>query len=217
MRIRPFLLAAFLLVSLSSAAQAQTLGRVFSTPQERAYLDGLRRAQNTEQLQSQTQELRQEQSHDSELAAIQAPLPILFQMGGSVRRGDGSNSVWLNGVSVREEDLPSNARLEFSKGLGLLRIKTPTGEMTVRPGQTLNTSTGEVRESYELSAEQAAAINAEVARRELASRPVVAARGQSAAEEPAAADPTAQQTVIVRAIVESLRQLGTPPPAGDAP
>lgn len=217
MRIRPFLLVALLLVSLGSAAQAQTLGRVFSTPQERAYLDGLRRAQNAEQLQSQTQELRQEQSHDSELAVLQEPLPVLFQMGGSVRRGDGSNSVWLNGVSVREEDLPSNARLEFSKGLGVLRIKTPTGEMTVRPGQTLNTSTGEVRESYELSAEQAATINAEVARRELASRPVVAARGQSAAEEPAAADPTAQQTVIVRAIVESLRQLGTPPPAGDAP
>lgn len=194
-----------LLLSLSAHAQPLTLGRVFTTPQERLRLDRLREEQFAE-LQASARE-----SSDVLVGTpIVEDLPTIVHMGGSLRRRDGSNSVWLNGVSVREEDLPSNARLEFSNGLGVLKIKTISGELTVRPGQTLNASTGELREDYELTAEQAIAVNEEVARRIEASKPVIssaAVAGQEPDGQESAAGLSDSQQETVRTIVETLRLL----------
>lgn len=186
---------------LSGHAHSQALGRVFTTPQERASLNRLREEQFAVQQPSST-------SSDIPVAEV---LPTIVHMGGSLRRRDGLNAVWLNGVSVREEDLPRNARLEFINGVGVLKVTTLFGEMTVRPGQTLNGSTGDLREDYELTGDQASAINEEVARRAAASRPAALAPKitTSATSSSQNSDPdlSAEQQATVRTIVETLRQL----------
>lgn len=201
---------------MSVYAQPQTLGRVFTTPQERLRLDGLREEQFAAQ---------QASARESSDVLIDTPivedLPTIVHMGGSLRRRDGSNSVWLNGVSIREEDLPTNARLEFSNGLGVLKIKTVSGELTVRPGQTLNASTGELREAYELTTEQAAAMNEEVARRVEASKPAISSpvvtREETDGQQNAAGLSDSQQETL-RTIVETLRLLEAAQNAqGDTP
>lgn len=196
------LLLFVLLLPLNSQAQSQLLGRVFTTPEERLALDRLREEQFS---------LQQSSARGAPDVVVIEDLPTIVQMGGSLRRRDGVNSVWLNGVSVREQDLPSNARLEFNNGMGVLKIMTVNGEMTVRPGQTLNASTGELREDYQLTAEQATAVNEEVARRIEASRPVIStvanAEEEDSPQEGSDLDRLASQAETISAIVETLRLL----------
>lgn len=183
---------------------AQTLGRIITTAQERQYLDRQRAAMFAA-LSDSERELALS-APVSVVSSLEAE-PTIIHMGGSIRRSDGSHSVWLNGVAVSESDLPSNARLEFTRGLGVLRIRTATGELTVRPGQTLNATTGELREDYQLSAERVTEINAELARRAEANRPVVTIAAPAAdaeVKQPESLDATLS---TMESIVESLRLL----------
>ncbi len=143
-------------------SDAQTFGRIFSTPDERASLD------------SQRDAMLKDMTEAERLAALRAPVletvvdvqPTMIQMGGIVRRSDGTHTVWLNGVPVSERELPANVQLDMLSGLGVLRVRTPTDVYSLRPGQTLNATTGELRESYQVTQEQIAAINAELSQRQ---------------------------------------------------
>jgi hypothetical protein len=159
-----FLLLIVVLQLLSVPSHAQNFGKIFSTSEERRSLDLLREAMLAELTDAERQ------------AALNKPLlvfsepvsgiaPAMIHMGGVVRRSDGSHTVWLNGVPVNEQELPANVQLEMLSGFGVLRVRTPTDIFSLRTGQTLNAATGELRESYEVTPEQIAAINAEIARR----------------------------------------------------
>lgn len=194
-------------VSLSAnMALAQNFGKVFSSPQEREYLDRER------------EEALRELSEEERLALLnnppaQAPsielAPMLIHMGGSLRRADGNHTIWLNGVPVSLSQLPDNVSLQFDRGLGVLRVQAATREFTIKPGQTLDADTGVIREDYELTEEELAAVAARVAAREAAANPV---RELSAAtpstEINLPASPEAQETQeLVEGIVEGLRLL----------
>lgn len=70
---------ALLFALAASAAQAQTLGTLFHTAEERARLERLRRGEA-------------EASHHAG--------PARPEVTGFVRRSDGSGTVWINGVPV---------------------------------------------------------------------------------------------------------------------
>ncbi len=149
-------------VVVAPDSDAQSFGRIFSTPDERASLD------------SQRDAMLRDMTEAERLAALSAPVletvvdvqPTMIQMGGIVRRSDGTHTVWLNGVPVSERELPANVQLDMLSGLGVLRVRTPTDVYSLRPGQTLNATTGELRESYQVTPEQIAAINAELSQRQ---------------------------------------------------
>lgn len=201
MNIRLLLLAVIGLAVLPSIAFAQSFGKVFSTPMEREYLDRLR------------EEALRELSEQERLALLDAPPtlqeimeiePTLIHMGGTVRRADGNHTIWLNGIAVRRSDLPANAQLEFVGNLGVLRVRGSTQEYLVRPGQTLNADTGDIREDYELTEEELKEVNETVAAREAAARPVRASSDSQPEEEP---EEEPDNQALIQNIVEGLQML----------
>ncbi len=161
--VRVILAGTILCCATYSTAFAQEFGKVFSTPQERAFLD------------RQREEMLQELDEQERLAVLSQPVeaqgelelaPRLVHMGGVVRKPDGNHTVWLNGVAVGSQDLPSNVSLVFEQGMGMLRINTADGVHTVRPGQTLDADTGGVREDYELTDAEIETVRAAVALRD---------------------------------------------------
>jgi hypothetical protein len=136
-----------LLMSQSSLAQFQ--GKIFTSPEERAHLDALRddflkKSQDKgfdfeEAAPPPLPETTEEQAADS--------TPIEYALGGILTRRDGSHTVWLNNEPVAEANLPANMRLAVDGPLVVLRIAVGTSRFQLKPGQTLNASTGEIQET----------------------------------------------------------------------
>lgn len=201
MSTRLIVLIAVSLLILPSAGRAQGFGKVFSTPLERQYLDRER------------ERLLQELTEQEQLDLLDAPPtvqeliesePILFHMEGSVRRSDGNHTIWLNGVAIQQSELPRNARLEFVGGMGVLHVIGLNSVFVVRPGQTLNADTGEIREDYELTAEELEDINAQVLAREVSARRVRANTDQQPDEDE---EDSGESQSLAQSIVEGLQLL----------
>src|SRR5690606_15649888 len=73
----------------------------------------------------------------------------IYRLGGIMSLRDGSHSIWLDGRSLREDELPQSARLVRDGGTLALRFETPRGVAVLRPGQTLNFDQGLIQESYQ--------------------------------------------------------------------
>lgn len=113
---------------------------------------------------SEAERLEALRAIDEEPLPVAEVAPSIIHMGGTVKRRDGTHTVWVNGLALNEKDLPSNVRLEFQGGLGLLVVSTADGVYRLRTGQTLNADEGSVREEYELTQEQVDSIRGELAR-----------------------------------------------------
>lgn len=147
--LRPILAAALLLLLIPEAGRAQLAGTLFTSPEQRSYLDALR---------EQYLARNRDRGFDVDDAVIPAlpqsePAPqaeaVLYQLSGILNRRDGGYSIWLNGRSLGEDDLPPAASLVRESGTLALRFATPSGTATLRPGQTLNFDTGVVVENYQ--------------------------------------------------------------------
>lgn len=194
---------------ITAESDAQTFGRIFSTADERASLD------------SQRDAMLRDMTEAERLAALRAPVletvvavqPTMIQMGGIVRRSDGTHTVWLNGVPVSERELPANVQLDMLSGLGVLRVSTPTETYSLRPGQTLNATTGELRESYQVTPEQIAAINAEISQRQADvgqatdSAPIVAEAGNATDADVEDEQLSDQEQSTMDTVLDTLRML----------
>lgn len=123
-----------LLIALNSIpAQAETLGRLFFTPQERTALD-------RERYQSGTPPER----------AGEEPLPMeSITLNGHIRRSGGKSTVWLNGKPIQVNGAPQNVGIS-DKAAGEIAIKTPESGRTypLKVGQTLTPGSGEIRDLY---------------------------------------------------------------------
>jgi hypothetical protein len=115
-------LAAALLAAtvLPCVAQAQELGRLFFTPDQRAALDARRRARVP----------------DRPAAAPVVAAPTT-RVDGFVRRSQGPSTVWVNGSTVDEAVPGSDARVSVPVGDGNNRVR-------LKPGETLDRGNGEV-------------------------------------------------------------------------
>lgn len=202
MSIRILALFALSLALLPSIGSAQGFGRVFSTPAEREYLDSERdRYLQTITMQDQTLPL------DTPIVVdeIVESEPLIIHMGGSIRRNDGNHTVWLNGVSVRQSELPANARLEFVNGLGILHVRGLEREYIVKPGQTLNADTGDIREDFELTEQELEEVNAQVLAREESNRRTRVSPVKQSEDEQV--ESQSEGGGMVQAIVDGLRVL----------
>jgi hypothetical protein len=125
---RALVLVAFL--SSVGAASAQELGRLFFTEVQRAALDARRKARTPDR--------------PAAPAAVTSPST---RVDGYVRRSGGPSTVWVNGetLGVEGTDAP---RIESGRREG--RVSVPVGDGPVRfslkPGQVLDRSTGEIRD-----------------------------------------------------------------------
>jgi hypothetical protein len=206
MSIRLILLIGMSLTLFPSVSVAQGFGKVFSTPQERQYLD--RERENALKALSEQERLALLDAPPAVQTVMEIE-PVLIHMGGSVRRADGNHTIWLNGVAVSQRDLPANARLEFVRGLGVLRVQGIDREYLVKPGQTLNADTGDIREDYQLTAEEVQTVNALVAERDAAANPVRIANSSAQASDAdeEEADVEGDNQALIQNIVEGLQLL----------
>jgi len=115
------LLLACMAIFLVTSAQAQELGRLFFTPEQRNTLDARRKARVPDKPAA---------------AAVASPTT---RLDGYVRRSAGPSTVWVNG-----EALPESPREREG------RVSVPVGEaggrVGLKPGELLDRGTGEVRD-----------------------------------------------------------------------
>jgi len=115
-----------------SEVRAQSLGKLFLTPQQRAALD-LRRASRLP---------------DKPMAEVVVESPTA-RVNGQVVRADGRSTVWVNGLPMREGSQNAGLRMAPAPtAADSVTISVGEGERSVRlkVGETMNRDTGEVRD-----------------------------------------------------------------------
>jgi hypothetical protein len=130
--------------AFATVVQAQDLGRLFTTPEEREMLEALR---------------RQPPKPQTEAAPVVTPTvefaPVVpnVTMNGLVRRSRGRGMVWVNGVTSLEGDLDAQG---IAVDVGALRgttlpVRIGNAPLAVglKPGQTYDTGEAQVREVYQ--------------------------------------------------------------------
>lgn len=110
-----------LLAAICPALQAQELGRLFLTPEQRAALDARRRARVPDN---------------------PVPAPVVLspttRLDGYVQRSDGKYTVWINGDTAADNARPRpDGRVPVTVG------DTPT-RVPLKPGEVLDLGSGEV-------------------------------------------------------------------------
>ncbi len=209
----------FLLVAASPALSqppvevaTAPLGRLFSTAEQRARLDQIRASLFEER------ELQDLLSAAELLAQEEAEEPVealaVIQLGGIVRHQSGSHTVWLNGIAVLEENLPAGTRVDYEGVQAILRVTQGQREFALKTGQSLDVVAGSVRESYEITPAQFAAIQAAlVARaaqvREAAQRSAAIEQAQASLDgrESQPANIPDNETSMVQAVLQTLQQV----------
>lgn len=125
-----------------AARAGETLERLFFTPREREDLEKLRwvSPESTALLQRQ-----------QESTAVAESKPQVYTLSGTVTGKSGVQALWLNGARYSGTDLPANVKLHppFVAGQILFHVPETGKSYTLRPGQTLDTGDGRIRESYE--------------------------------------------------------------------
>ena len=116
----------------TSSAQAQELGRLFFTPEQRAALDARRKARVPDKP-----------------AAVPVTESPVTRVNGAVQRGGGRSTVWVNGEMIQEDAQPDNARV-LPRGPKPGGVSVPAGEGSrrydMRVGESLDRGSGEVRD-----------------------------------------------------------------------
>lgn len=124
------LLLALALFSLFYNVEAQELGRLFFTPDQRAALDARRKARVP----------------DKPAAAL--VVSPTTRLDGFVKRSAGPSTVWVNGESLQEHS-PEAPRIQAGRA-GEPRVSVNVGDSsrraTLKPGEVLDRGNGEVRD-----------------------------------------------------------------------
>lgn len=140
-----------LILIVPDIAQGQAIFRLFSTPAERAELERQRQEMFRP---GQVQELSvPEEEPLIELPVIteEEPEDVIYRLGGTMLRSDGSYTVWINNLPINQENLPDHIQLLQPFAQGRLRIEDSQNRVSyeVKPGQVLNLTTGQLYESYD--------------------------------------------------------------------
>src|SRR5437764_3441697 len=130
------------------SAQGAELGRLFTTPQERAMLEKPRH-RPTPQVEKQPKRIEKKPS--SAMEEIKAPPRITIN--GVVSRTDGTSMVWVNGMNSLEDDLdaqhiyvdPNSTRGENVT----IRLPNSPLELRLKPGETYEPSASTVIDGYQ--------------------------------------------------------------------
>jgi len=119
-------LALLALALAAAAAQAQELGRLFFTPEQRAALDARRKARLP----------------DNPASGVARPLT---RVDGFVKRSAGPSTVWINGEGTSESSPEAPRIVEPAPAVSVNASETG-GRVRLKPGETLDRGTGEVRD-----------------------------------------------------------------------
>ncbi len=151
---------------MPAALYGQSLQRLFFTPSVRAELDRLR-------FQIASGIAIEEPAVTDQLLEVPViadeEADVIYAIGGTMRKADGSYTVWINNTAYDQASLPTHMEMlsPYSQGQLLVRDTSSGASFKVKPGQVLNLSTGQLYESYQYqqivaaAAQEAARIAAE--------------------------------------------------------
>ena len=143
--IRKYLIL-FIIFHNGAVPAADSLGRLFLTPAQRAQLDTAR-AQRDRRLPVTV---------ETEAAPAPAPVPQgpdVVTYNGMVRRSDGQSTVWINGKPMNERTRTKNDSEVTVLGVrrdGAVSVAIPQAGRTgsLKVGQSLEVTSGRIDESY---------------------------------------------------------------------
>lgn len=152
--VRAWAVAAVALFAAFAAPQieAQRLGRLFTTPEQRAALDDLRDQAQLEQPAPEQEPASATSGSVQVTEQVSGPTMSNLTINGVVRHRGGRTTVWVNGDEVRRGNVSREGVLvESAARRGDVRLRLPSGTESValRPGQKIDFSTGTVLEAYE--------------------------------------------------------------------
>lgn len=127
--------AMLLLLLPFSSASAEPIGRLFFTPEQRATMDNAR---------------RQKIKIDVE---TEAPVMENISVNGVVKRSDGESIVWINNRPIRNRQAPGGFKITPTDS-ARVNVQLPQSNRSVdmKVGQSLNTASGRIAESYQIPA-----------------------------------------------------------------
>ena len=123
-------------IVLGSDSGAQTLGRLFSTPEERRVLDTLRK------------DNEHRAPPESELGTEPVRVTSRLTVNGLVMRERGPDSIWINGERVsRGERTREGIQVQGESG-ARVRVILPddAGTLRLKAGQIVDLATGSIRD-----------------------------------------------------------------------
>jgi hypothetical protein len=126
-------------------AAGGTLGRLFLTPEQRSSLEALR-------LQQPSTDSISKQSEAASTSAVSTTASSnAYVLNGMVMQGNKGYTIWLNGVPYTPANLPANVKIPKALSIGVVSVTVPGNAKAypLRPGQTLDAATGQVREPYQ--------------------------------------------------------------------
>jgi hypothetical protein len=131
------------LVCLTNVAYADTLGRLFSTPSERAALNRVR------QIKKEIVPQKVEQASSLEMSSPE-PLPRVIELQGYVKRSDGKQAtVWVNHQALQEgtmTDEVSIGKLSATNNRIPIKLKANGQVVGLKAGQIYAPESGQVVE-----------------------------------------------------------------------
>ena len=145
---RPGCFAALLLCACLPA-QAEPIGRLFTTPEERTMLERVRISGEAAAASEPAADASA--SAGSAKTEAAAPRQQLMVINGVVRRsGSEQETVWINAVPHRGTLRQRGAGQPYGQGAGRVSVTLPSGKnITVKAGQSVDAASGKVRESYQ--------------------------------------------------------------------
>ncbi len=124
-----------MILALAATAQAENMGRLFFTPEQRLLLDNARGQKVKIEVEEQAAE----------------PAPEIVSLNGVVKRDDGQTTVWLNNRAVSDRKSAGGVTIHpqgTASDPVLFTIPQIERVVTLRVGQNLDVTTGQVVEPY---------------------------------------------------------------------
>jgi len=118
------------------SVQADKLGRLFTTPQQRAMLD--------QTLRTEARSGQQKNATTKTTATVQQ-----LKLNGTLLGSNGRRHVWINGSLLTGHRAPGGARIRILDS-GHVRLRLPaTGRSRIiKPGQLVDIASGRIAEAY---------------------------------------------------------------------
>jgi len=151
--LRSLLLPAMLLcMVMGEPAHAQVQGTLFTSPEQRAYMDFLRQEFLSRSTNAgfdiEVPEIPEFAATDATGTEVPEG-PTEFTLGGILTGRDGTRSVWLNNNLLHESELPDWVRIITSGESPILQLNVNGSRWELRPGQTVDLASGTVSEAYQ--------------------------------------------------------------------
>ncbi len=125
-------------------AAGGTLGRLFLTPEQRLSLETLRHQTPSADSSRQTEAV-------SNAPVSTAAAANAYVLNGMVMQSGNQYTIWLNGVPYTRSNLPANVKIPKALSSGVVSVTVPGSDKAypLRPGQTLDATTGQVHEPFQ--------------------------------------------------------------------